>query len=564
MERYGKVALAAALAIALLSEVAVAQSKKAAGKAGASASAKNVILLIPDGASLAPQTLSRWIKGSALSFDKYTCALVETHNSDMTIADSAPAGSAYATGFKSQTGNIASTGKVYTAPGISAPAIGELRPVATVLEAAKLSGRSTGLVCTCEFMHATPADFAGHDPSRKNYDGLSEQIIFNNVDVVLGGGWSFLEAANRADKDNVIDQIAARGYALVKTPAELKVSKATKIFGLFAPKAMAYDLDRDPSKEPGLDEMTSKAISALSANKNGFFLMVEGSKVDWAAHANDPVGIVSDFLAFDRACNVALEFAAKDKNTIVIVVTDHGNSGFSIGDRSTSGSYDKTPYNTFYDPIKKATKTGEGLEAFIPADKGNVRDVVAKYYGINDLSDEEVAAIAKAAPGALNAVVGPMMGSRARIGFTTGGHTGEDVVLSVYDPSGNRPTGVIDNTEIARYIERSLALDLAAATDRLFADAETAFGAKNAVVSVDATTDPANVRLVAKKGDVELAIVQNRDYAIVKGIAKTAKGVYVLGKDADGKETLAIKADGVSLYNGKKWFVSRNLIDAIK
>ncbi len=561
MERYGKVALAAALAIALLSQVAVGQAKKTAAK---TASAKNVILLIPDGASLAPETLARWVKGSALSFDEYTCGLVKTHNSDMTIADSAPAGSAYATGFKSQTGNIASTGKVYSAPGLSVPSLGELRPVATVLEAAKLSGRSTGLVCTSEFMHATPADFAGHDPSRKNYDGLSEQIIHNNVDVVLGGGWSFLEAANRSDKDSMIEQIAARGYTLVRTPEELKATKETKLFGLFAPKALAYDLDRDAGKEPGLDEMTSKAISALSGNKNGFFLMVEGSKVDWAAHANDPVGIVSDLLAFDRACKVALDFARKNGDTVVIVVSDHGNSGFSIGDRSTSGSYDKTPYTVFYEPIAKATKTGEGLESLLSADKSNVRDVVAKYYGIADLSDEEVAAIAKAAPGSLNSVIGPMMGARAKIGFTTGGHTGEDVVLSVYDPSGNRPMGVIENVEIARYVERSLGLDLSATTDRLFAEAESAFAAKKAEVSVDATTDPANVRLVARKGDVELAIVQNRDYAIVKGMAKTAKGVYVLGRDAAGKETLALKADGVAVYNGKKWFVSRNLIDAIK
>lgn len=556
MKRYGKVVLAMALAMAVLTQGAVAQTKKA--------TAKNVILLIPDGLSVAPMTLTRWIKGSELSFDKYTCGLVSTYNSDMTIADSAPAGSAYATGFKSQTGNIASTGKVYSAPGVSAPTNGELRPLATVLEAAKLSGRSTGLVCTSEFMHATPADFAGHDPSRKNYDGISEQIIFNNVDVVLGGGWSFLEAANRADKDNVIDQIAARGYTLVKTPAEFAATKATKLFGLFAPKSLAYEFDRDPAMEPALEEMTEKAIAALSGNKNGFFLMVEGSKVDWAAHANDPVGIVSDVFAFDRACKVALDFAAKDKNTIVIVVTDHGNSGFSIGDKSTTGSYDKTPYTAFYQPILKATRTGEGLEAFIAADKSNIKEVVAKYYGISDLSDDEVAAISKAAPGALNAVVGPMMATRAKIGFTTGGHTGEDVVLSVYDPSGNRPTGVIDNTDIAKYIERSLGVDLAATTDRLFVEAESAFAAKKAEVSVDATTDPANVRLVVKKGTVELAIVQNRDYAIVKGLPKTTKGVYVLGKDAAGKEVLALKADGVAVNNGKNWFVSRNLIDAIK
>lgn len=556
MKRYGKMAIAVLFTIAVFSQSVAAQANKA--------TVKNVILLIPDGMSVSPTTFSRWVKGSSLSFDKYTCGLVETYNSDMTIADSAPAGSAYATGYKSQTGYIATTARIYTAPGYPKPEIGELHPVATILEAARLSGRGTGLVATCEFMHATPADFASHDPSRKNYDSLSEQIIFNDVDVVLGGGLSFLEAANRADKENLIDQITARGYALVKTPTELRNTKAKRIFGLFAPKALAYDLDRDPTKEPGLDEMTAKAISALSLNKKGFFLMVEGSKIDWAAHANDPVGISSDILAFDKACQVAFDFAEKDKNTIVIVVSDHGNSGFSIGDKSTSTSYDKTPYATFYDPIKKASRTGEGLESFIAADKSNIRDIVAKHYGISDLSDDEVAAIAKAEPGSLNYTVGPMMGIRAKIGFTTNGHTGENVALSVYDPSGKRPTGVIENVEIAKYIERSLGLDLASTTNRLFVEAESAFASKRAETRIDASSDPANVRLVAKKGDVELAIVQNRNYAIVKGMSKTAKGVYVLEKDATGNEILALKADGVTVYNGKNWYVSRNLIDAIQ
>ncbi len=556
MNRFGTIALALVISGAFLSQTAVAQSKNGP--------VKNVILLIPDGMSLSPTTLSRWIKGSGLSFDRYACGLVETHNSDSTIADSAPAGSAYATGFKSQTGNIASTGKVYTAPGFPAPALGELRPVATVLEAAKLSGRSVALVCTSEFMHATPADFSSHDPSRKNYDGISEQIVYNGVDVVLGGGSFFLEAPNRADGESMIDAIERRGYAIARNTAEMKASTSGKLFGLFSAKALAYDLDRDPAKEPSLEEMTAKSISILSKNGKGFFLMVEGYKIDWAAHANDPVGMISDILAFDRACKVAFDFAEKDGNTVVIVVSDHGNSGFSIGDKSTSGSYDKTPYGAFCDPIKKATRTGEGVEGLINADKSNVKEIVAKYYGIEDLSDAEASAIAKAAPGALNAVIGPMMATRARIGFTTGGHTGEDVVLSVYDPTGKRPTGVVENIEVARYIERSLGLDLAATTDRLFVEAESALAAKGATVSVDATTDPANVRLVARKGNVELAIVQNRDYAIVKGLPRSTKGVYSAGKDAEGNEILALKADGVNVSNGKKWFVSRNLSDAIK
>lgn len=526
---------------------------------------KNVIFLIPDGMSLAPTTLARWVKGSQLSFDQYVCGLVETYSSDSTIADSAPAGSAYSTGFKSQSGNIASLGKVYNAPGFPLPeAGGENRPVATVLEAARLSGRATGIISTSEFMHATPADFSSHDPSRKAYDSISEQIIFNKLDVVLGGGSFFLQPENRADKDNLLAAVTDRGYTLVSDTAQMNAAKTNKLFGLFSTKAMAYDIDRNPESEPSLAAMTEKAISVLSTNKKGFFLMVEGSKVDWAAHANDPVGIVSDILAFDKACRVAFDYALANKNTVVIVVSDHGNSGLSIGDKSTNGNYDKTNYSAFVDPLKKATRTGEGLETLINADKSNVKEVVAQHYGIADLSDAEIEAIKKAPAGTLNAVIGPMMGIRSKIGFTTTGHTGEDVVLSVFDPNGNRPTGVMENTEVASYIEKSLGIDLKATTGKLFVDALEAFKAKNAEVSIDALTDPANTRLVVKKGTIKLSVIQNRDYAIVTGLPKNAKGVYTLGTDTDGTDILAIKSDGVAVFNGSKWFIAQNLVDVIK
>jgi len=133
----------------------------------------------------------------------------------------------------------------------------------------------------------------------------------------------------------------------VDNAASLKEVRSNKLFGTFgrdkAATAMSYDIDRDPAVEPSLAEMTQKAIEILSANPKGFFLMVEGSKVDWAAHANDPVGLVSDILAFDDAVKVALDFAKQDGKTLVIAVTDHGNSGLSIPDRSLSSGYDKTP-----------------------------------------------------------------------------------------------------------------------------------------------------------------------------------------------------------------------------
>lgn len=130
---------------------------------GVQAFAQSVIMLIPDGMSISGTTLARFYKGEPLALDAIACGLVSTWSSDGTIADSAPAGSAYSTGWTSQTGNI---------------------------------GRSTGIISTSEFMHATPADFASHDVSRSNYDNLAEQIVYNGLDVVLGGGTPFLSAAN--------------------------------------------------------------------------------------------------------------------------------------------------------------------------------------------------------------------------------------------------------------------------------------------------------------------------------------------------------------------------------
>lgn len=526
--------------------------------AGLQAFAQSVILLIPDGMSVAGTTLARFYKGQPLALDAIASGLVSTWSSDGTIADSAPAGSAYATGWESQTGNIATIGKTYVLPGVQVPEYDEYQPVATILEAARLSGRSTGVIATSEFMHATPADFTAHDVSRSNYDNLAEQIVYNHVDVVLGGGAPYLSPANRKDGEDLRAIIDANGYAFADSTASLESAPDGKLFGVFgkdaAATAMSYDIDRNPSTEPSLAEMTSKAIEILSENKKGFFLMVEGSKIDWAAHANDPVALVTDILAFDDAVKVALDFAKQDGKTTVIAVTDHGNSGISIGDRSISSGYDKTPWTTFISPLKKAKVTGEGLEAklaalmkvdgtYEPSEASAIRNVVAQYLGIDNLSDAEVEAIGKTKAGSMNYTVGPMIASRAKIGYTTNGHTGEDVVLYCYDPVGNRPSGLVRNTDIALYMARTLNVDLTQATSILFQDAFTMFSKKGATVSID-STDRENPVLVVTKGDQTLRIPRNKDYAYLNGTV--------------------LQSNGVAVYNGTKWYVAKNLIDVIK
>ncbi|MEC0181884.1 alkaline phosphatase [Paenibacillus peoriae] len=524
---------------ALVATMMFAVSAGSAVAAEKDTTIKNVIILIPDGMANDATALARWYKGSSLTLDGMASGMVRTHSADAPIADSAPAGTAFATGHKSHTGYVGVLPDEATMPGQQPIAAGNAKkPVASILEASKLAGKSTGIIATSEIMHATPADFTAHYPDRKNYDALSMQQAYNSVDVVLGGGGKFLEASERKDGQDLIAQIKDQGYDFVTTPEGLKKSTSSKLWGSFAPEALAYDMDRDVSKEPSLAEMTTKAIDVLSKNDKGFFLMVEGSKVDWAAHANDPTGIISDVLSFDDAVKVALDYAKRNQNTVVVAVTDHGNGGLTIGSSNTTSNYDKTPLASFIDPLKKAKLTGEGLEAKLNADRSNIKEVLSTYFGITDLTDEEVKAIKEAKEGSMNYAVGPMISKRANIGWTTGGHTGGDVVLYTYAPNGDRPSGVIDNTEVNKYMTRVLGLDLDTVSKQLFVPAKTAFEAKGAKFAADTKV------ITVTKGSNKLELPVYKNIATLNGKNSTLNGVVV--------------------FNGVDYFVPQQAIDLIQ
>ncbi|KOS00400.1 MULTISPECIES: alkaline phosphatase [Paenibacillus] len=524
-------ALVATMMLAVSSGTAMAVEKDT--------SIKNVIILIPDGMANDATALARWYKGSSLTLDSMASGMVRTHSADAPIADSAPAGTAFATGHKSHTGYVGVLPDEATMPGQQPIAAGDAKkPVASILEASKLAGKSTGIIATSEIMHATPADFTAHYPDRKNYDALSMQQAYNGVDVVLGGGGKFLEAAGRKDGQDLVAQIKDQGYNFVTTPEGLKNSTSSKLWGSFSPEALAYNLDRDASKEPSLAEMTSKAIDVLSKNDKGFFLMVEGSKVDWAAHANDPTGIISDVLSFDDAVKVAVDYAKQNQNTVVVAVTDHGNGGLTIGSSDTTSNYDKTPLASFIDPLKKAKLTGEGLEAKLNADRSNIKEVLSTYFGITDLTDEEVKTIKDAKEGSMNYAVGPIISKRANIGWTTGGHTGGDVVLYTYAPNGDRPSGVIDNTDVNKYMTRVLGLDLDTVSKQLFVPAKAAFEAKGAKFTAD-----------------------TKVITVTKGSNKLELPVYKNVATLNGKNTTL---NGVVVFNGVDYFVPQQAIDLIQ
>jgi alkaline phosphatase len=332
-----------------------------------SGAVKNVIILVGDGMGSAHTTLARWHKGSPLALDEMVSGAVRTYSAESLITDSAPAATAFATGFKSNDKMIGILPSVVAVPGL-APVSPEdhYKPVATLLEGAKLLGKATGLIATSNVQHATPAAFTSHWHDRNDYNEIAKQQVYQQIDVVLGGGKKYLLpkelGGTRQDGLNLLEELKDMGYKIVTNTEELLQVKADKLWGLFADDAMAHDFDRDPAQEPSLAQMTQKAIEILSKDPDGFFLFVEGSQIDWASHANDPIGVISDTLAFDEAVKVALDFAKRDGQTLVVAFSDHGNGGMSIGNKASDHTYTKLSYAQVIEPLRKARLTGKRLD----------------------------------------------------------------------------------------------------------------------------------------------------------------------------------------------------------
>ncbi|MED3379599.1 alkaline phosphatase [Bacillus sp. GKis3/1] len=500
---------------------------------------KNVIMMVMDGTSSSATTLARLYKGKPLALDEIVTGGVRTYSAESAITDSAPAATALATGNKSNSGYVGVLPTIVSSPGLK-PIKEEdkLRPVANVLEGAKRTGRATGIVATAEIQHATPAGFSAHHVNRKNFEVIAEQQVYQNIDVVLGGGKAALlpvkSSGIRKDGEDLIEVIQNKGYEFVETKEALLKSKSNKIWGSFSHNALAFDMDREATnpKQPTLSQMTEKAIETLSKDKDGFFLFVEGSKPDWAAHVNDPIGMISDVLAFDNAVAEALKFAKKDGNTMLIAVADHGNSGISIGNMNTTKGYSTTPVSAYIDPLKKVRMTLEGTINNLKSDLSNVEEV-AKLYGLDHLTYGEKERL-QAAKKKID--VGPifttLLANRANIGFTTGGHTGEDVFLYSYGPQ--KPRGLIQNTDIAKTMAKAMGFNLEEVTKKFFVESELAFKQNGATVTID-KTDVANPVLIVKHNNVTAQLfvnkniirIKNKDYELGSVVVESNGKFYV-------------------------------------
>lgn len=533
--------------------------------------AKNVIMLIADGMSTEAITLARHTKGDSLAMDEISVGSVITSWANGPITDSAPGGTVYAAGEK--------TNNKYIGTSVNDT------PMASILEGAESVGKSTGIVATSEITHATPGDFTAHTNNRKYYNQILQQQINQDMEVVLGGGFnkaSGFSSEVSSDEfesyyEEQVNNIKEEGFDFITTKDQLTSYDGDKLWGSFADADLKYDFDRQSDNDnvqPSLAEMTNKAIEVLNKDEDGFFLMVEGSKVDWAAHANNTVGIVSDILAFDEAVKAAIEFAKTDGNTVVVVTTDHGNSGITIGSsyyNENIESYDKATYENTTDLLKNATITEERFNE-IASGKSNdeIKALAKKYYGI-DLNDEELA-IVKGEQGEGRQVgIREVIARRVGIGYTTGGHTGEQIYLGVYAPSDvELLEGVVDNTEVNKYMQRVLFGEeiLSSYTKEIYQDGEVILNKiEGTKASIDETIKYSPKLTIERLGNVIEVDLYTNNYRI-NGEEKELKTVvpYINGKYFIPQELIDIVSNLKENTNSKdiEEKVEENIVDIIE
>ncbi|DBA00352.1 TPA: hypothetical protein N0F65_000537 [Lagenidium giganteum] len=418
---------------------------------------RNMIMMIPDGTGPNVFTMARTILDptfkTRLHIDPLLMETVQTHSSTSFITDSAAAATAYSTGFKT-----------YDA------AIGVdhyKQPLATILEAAKARGMVTGMVVTSRVTHATPASFASHVAGRDDEDKIAMQYVQNkNLDFCLGGGMKFFN-------ESMLAELQGSGYTIVKNYAELNDYQQAnqengymRVFGLFNRDHMSYEVDRlrelaaDPSndkREPSLPEMVDMMLGLLKNNpqakKNGFFMMIEGSRVDHAAHSNDPGAMAREAIAFDETVGVVKDFVHNVKNTAMISAADHGTGGLTLG---RDGVYAWRPHDIqkqnmstewmadkLLTPVLKdcGTSNNETCKSklFIQAS-----ELLAKYTNVSSLAEDKATKlkehIAKAVDVTRNLKdtmieLGHVISQPALVGWTTVAHVGTDVNLYCMGPS---------------------------------------------------------------------------------------------------------------------------------
>jgi len=349
--RNGLFATAGATMLGPLSSI----TSRAATPAAKGKRAKNIIFMVSDGMSQGTLTMademlmrrdgrhSHWIQ--LYRDNRLVRSMMDTSSASSIVTDSAAGGSAWGGGMRINNGslNVGPNGE---------------RPV-PILQKFQKAGKAVGCVTTVPITHATPASFCINNNSRKGQPEIAVQYLPLKFDVMLGGGTEHFTADGRADKRNLFQDFSDAGYAVARTKSEMASASTDKpLLGIFHEDALPYTVDYlnsavHKANIPTLAEMTTVAIDRMKKNPNGFVMQVEGGKVDWAAHGNDVAGLIFDQIAFDDAVKVAVDFAAQDGETLVIMTTDHGNAN--------PGLFYGAAANANFDRLAKFTGSNKAL-----------------------------------------------------------------------------------------------------------------------------------------------------------------------------------------------------------
>lgn len=471
---------ALAVMVAILVSLAMPQTNAVADAANDQAyygkKAKYVFYFIGDGMALSQINSTEIFKGTQngngpmgrqpMNFTAFSHQGVQrTQSADTFITESAAAGTALATGNKTNNDIL----------GMDPTKSVKFK---TMAEMAKEKGMKVGIVSSVSLDHATPGAFYAHQPTRKNYYEIGQEMINSNFDYFAGGGL-LAPTGKKKDQPNLLDIAKQKGYQVALSIEEIqKIGRGSGKTIAIAPnlaaeEAMSYEIDR--GEKVSLAEFTRKGIEVLD-NQNGFFMMVEGGKVDWACHANDAATTVKDVMAFEEAIAEALKFYAKHPDETLIVVTgDHETGGMTIG-------FAGTGYKTFFSKLGGQTLSYEEFDKQIKtyrdqvgASNANLDDwlpALANQFGMNELTAYEKNRLAQALAASMidpkkrpadeettlaygpyepfSVTVTHLLNQRAGIGWTTYAHTGVAVPVYAQGTGSGVFDGYYDNTDVAK------------------------------------------------------------------------------------------------------------------
>jgi alkaline phosphatase len=449
------------------------------------AQAKYVFLFIGDGMGIPQRTsAAQFIKGKLLMDSFPAQGVTTTHAADRFITGSAASATALAAGQKTNIGMIG-----------MAP---DTRKVKTIAEMARDRGQKVGIISSVSIDHATPAAFYAHVKKRSQYYDIAVALAESGFDFFGGGGLK--DPTNKKNnsvnyKGNALDLIKQNGYRVVTDKKEFMAlgKDEGKIYAhnawLQDSKALPYAIDTRP-QDIALPEFTAKAIDLLD-NKNGFFIMVEGGKIDWACHANDGTAAIADTLAFDASINEAYKFYQKHPSETLIVVTgDHECGGMTLGFAGTKYSTDfdvlgkqKLSFQKFSDEmIRKLREDNVGFDAAKP--------LITRHFGLKFAGDPkadplvlkpfEMAQLKEAFKRSMQGdmehsknyetyllygeydplavTLTHILNQKAGLAWTSYKHTGVPVSTSAIGVAAQDFNGYYDNTDVAKKLMKAMGI----------------------------------------------------------------------------------------------------------